>query len=64
MNNVNIPKWGFGMAPIKQKTKEKYTQAVTAVFQYINGKTHIDDINLDHLSEVKGLLNRCIRQDQ
>ncbi|MBM7555792.1 cold shock domain-containing protein [Halanaerobacter jeridensis] len=56
-------KWGFGMAPLKDKTKKKYNNAVTSVYNLIqNEKT--DENILGNISEFKGMINRCLRQDQ
>ena len=60
----NIPKWGFGMAPISSRMRLRYDAAVQAVADLLQENIPYCEVNLDHLSELKGMFNRCIRQDQ
>ena len=55
--------WGFGMAPIKSEVQEERRRCVLSLLDYLktNGET---DIELDSISQVKGLFNRILRQDQ
>lgn len=55
-------KWGFGHAPLKSKTALKNKKAVLSFLKHINDET--TEIDLDEISLVKGLINRCIRKDQ
>lgn len=55
-------KWGFGHAPLKSKTAFKNKKAVLSFLKHIKGET--TEIDLDEISLVKGLINRCIRKDQ
>lgn len=59
-----IAKWGFGMAPISAVMRARYDAAVQAVADLLEGNTVGEDIDLDHISELKGMFNRCVRQDQ
>lgn len=68
MVDFNIQKWGFGMAPLKPNTEYKYKKAAYTVFQiltcdndYKNKKT---EIIAEDVSNFKGMVNRCVRQDQ
>ena len=58
-------KWGFGMAPLKPKTKELNRQAVINVFALVKGKNNLAVAEMvESISIFKGLLNRILRQDQ
>jgi hypothetical protein len=59
-----IPKYGFGMAPISARMQGRYDLASEVVLAYFQeGKAAIE-VDPDCLSEVKGMFNRCVRQDQ
>lgn len=65
MDNIkSIAKWGFGMAPISERMQARYDAAVQTVLDLIDGNLTFDEVNLDTISELKGMFNRCIRQDQ
>lgn len=55
-------KWGFGHAPLKKETEYKNRKAI--ILLYKNLKDEDATIDLDAISLVKGLLNRCLRKDQ
>lgn len=57
-------KWGFGMAPISKGMRERYDGAVRSVSDFIDGSTGLDEVSLECFSELKGMFNRCVRQDQ
>lgn len=60
-----ITKWGFGSAPFKKETARKYLNAISIVADFISQRRDIPNEELcDALSEVKGLFNRILRQDQ
>lgn len=59
-----IPKWGFGMAPISDRMRERYDSAVQTALDFLQDNLCHDDVDLDHISELKGMFNRCLRQDQ
>lgn len=59
-----IEKWGFGMAPISEQMQARYDAAVQTMLDLINGNLTFSEVNLDSISELKGMFNRCIRQDQ
>lgn len=59
-----IPKWGFGMAPLKPETDSRYRAAVHTISDFLIGNLGLEQLLPESVSEVKGLVNRCIRQDQ
>jgi len=59
-----IAKYGFGMAPISSRMQGRYDFAVETVKGLLEGDPLDDETVLEALSEFKGMLNRCIRQDQ
>lgn len=59
-----IPKWGFGMAPLSEVMQARYEQAVNSVPSVLCNNLSLAEVSLDSISELKGMLNRCIRQDQ
>lgn len=59
----NISKWGFGMAPISQTMRERYDLAIQSTLELLES-TNLIDFDIKHLSELKGMFNRCIREDQ
>jgi hypothetical protein len=62
-----MQKWGFGMAPLTPETDRKYVCAVTSVKHLLNSDFNGErsgGLDLDAISETKGLFSRCVRQDQ
>ena len=59
-----VKKWGFGMAPISSRMRERYDGAVQSVNDFIEGKLKPGEVHPESFSELKGMLNRCVRQDQ
>lgn len=64
MANGSIAKWGFGMAPISQKMRNRYDRAVETALDILEGSAAADTVDLNDISELKGMFNRSIRQDQ
>lgn len=60
----HIAKWGFGMAPISSRMRERYDDAVQHLYDVVEGNILITEIVPEHLSEAKGMMNRCVREDQ
>lgn len=56
-------KWGFGMAPLKSNTDYNYKKATYSVWEILMDLNQ-NEIKIDDISIFKGLINRCIRQDQ
>lgn len=58
-------KWGFGMAPLKPETRQGRLDAALSVRDFILSNDAAGQRPLlINLSEVKGLFNRTVRQDQ
>ena len=58
--NLNL---GFGMVPPKPKTLGRYLQSAQSVLDFLFGAEPTEK-TLDAISEVKGLCNRVLREDQ
>lgn len=59
-------KWGFGLAPAKKPTqiaREKWVEHVLELLERPEAPAALK-VDLSALSEVKGLFNRVVRQDQ
>ena len=62
---VEIKKWGFGAAPLKHETKEKYAHSLKIVKNYfIDNSVTLNEEILTCISTVKGMFNRIIKQNQ
>jgi cold shock CspA family protein len=59
-----IAKWGFGMAPISQRMRERYDNAVHHLRELIEGNLTMQELTPDLISEAKGMMNRCVKEDQ
>jgi len=59
-----IARWGFGMAPISSRMQRRYDAAVQTALDLFDGNIEPQRVPLDDLSELKGMFNRCLRQDQ
>ncbi len=59
-------KWGFGLAPPKRATALKRQKCVAHVLDILERPEGVigSQADLDAMSEVKGLFNRVVRQDQ
>lgn len=62
----HIPKWGFGMAPLKKTTEQSNRKAIKHTRDFVLGENVIlcSGSILDDLSRVKGIFNRVVKQDQ
>lgn len=61
----HIPKWGFGMAPLKKSTNDENRKALEYVRDFVLKKNTLYSANLlNDLSRVKGIFNRIIKQNQ
>jgi|688.fasta_scaffold185088_3 hypothetical protein len=60
----SIAKWGFGMAPISANMQARYDDAIQAFLNLIDANLKREEIDLDHISQLKGMFNRCVRKDQ
>ena len=64
VQHKHIAKWGFGMAPISPRMRARYDRAVQSLLDVVDGRVDPSDIDPNDISELKGMFNRCIRQDQ
>jgi hypothetical protein len=61
MKTINA-KYGFGMSNISKEMSRRYTCSTKSLLDFIEGKSQ--KCNPSHVSEVKGMFNRCLRRDQ
>jgi len=54
----------FGHLPISDRMRPRYIQALQSAFRLTFSPQDAKSVSPDHLSEVKGMFNRCIRKDQ
>ena len=59
-----IAKWGFGMAPISRRMRERYDNAIQHLADLVGGSLSMQELVPELISEAKGMVNRCIREDQ
>jgi Meiotically up-regulated gene 113 len=59
-----IAKWGFGMSPISKTMEERYATAVRTVSLFLADEISPETLELEAISELKGMFNRCLRKDQ
>ena len=59
-----IAKWGFGMAPMSSRMRERYDNAVQNVLDFLYENIASDKVDPQNISELKGMFNRCVREDQ
>ncbi len=52
------------MAPISLNMRRRYDDAIQHLSDILNKSITIEEVNPDLLSEFKGMVNRCIREDQ
>lgn len=64
MVNKVIQKWGFGMAPISDRMNLRYSDAVSALLSFLAKHGNTEQLDLDSISELKGMYNWCLRKDQ
>lgn len=55
---------GFGRLPISDRMRPRYIRSLQSVISLLSSPEHNDPIDPSDLSEVKGILNRCVRKDQ
>ncbi|MFP3356276.1 GIY-YIG nuclease family protein [Planococcus sp. SIMBA_143] len=56
-------KWGFGMAPLKRSTEYENRKATVTMLNFLEEKP-LEAKHLDDMSHFKGMVNRCVKQDQ
>ena len=52
------------MAPISRIMQRRYDTAVQATLDFFDGNLSFNEVSLNDISELKGMFNRCVRQDQ
>ena len=52
------------MSPISSRMRERYNGAVQTVGDFIAGRLSLEEVPPESFSELKGMFNRCVRQDQ
>jgi len=57
-------KWGFGMSPISDGMRRRYDAAVESVSDWLAESRSGGVPSADAVSELKGMFNRCVREDQ
>jgi len=57
-------KWGFGMSPVSDAMESRYFNATQEVANLMNSSIPVSKINIDLLSDFKGMINRCLKKDQ
>lgn len=63
--NSGFQKWGFGMAPVKEKTDIERFEAIDALLLFMKEKNYADhECLLESISVIKGMFSRVFRQDQ
>lgn len=61
---MNIHKYGFGMADLSATMSRRFNNAVKVMSLFLNDKLSPDKVDLDAISELKGMFNRSLRKDQ
>ena len=59
-----VAKWGFGMAPISSRMRRRYDAGVHTVSDLMYGLPVDVETVPEALSDLKGMFNRYVRQDQ
>ncbi|GAB4039368.1 hypothetical protein [Spirosoma gilvum] len=59
-----IAKWGFGMAPISVVMGARYNGAANHMLQVITSMISLEEVNIEYISELKGMFSRGLKQDQ
>lgn len=52
------------MAPISSRMRPRYDAAVQTVLDLLYDNIELQDASPEHISELKGMFNRCLREDQ
>lgn len=59
-----IPKYGFGMSDLSETMRRRFDSAVEIISLFLENEISPDEIQLDAVSELKGMFNRSLRKDQ
>lgn len=61
---MNVPKWGFGSAPLKPEVYDKRCYAIHDMLNLLQDAYVEKSAICESISTIKGLLNRIVKQDQ
>ena len=64
MATRTIHKYGFGMSDISPTMSRRFNNAVNVMSFFLSDRLSPDDVDLDAISELKGMFNRSLRKDQ
>ena len=59
-----IPKYGFGMSDLSETMRRRFDFAVDIVSLFLKNEILPNEVQLDAVSELKGMFNRSLRKDQ
>lgn len=59
-----IHKYGFGMSDLSPTMSRRFDTAVDMVSLFLNNRISPHEVQLDAISELKGMFNRSLRKDQ
>lgn len=63
-NQILLSDSNFGRLPISDRMRPRYIHSLQSVLTFLNSPEDFSSIKPEDISEVKGLLNRCVRKDQ
>ena len=63
-NNISLSDSQFGRLPISDRMRPRYVISLQSVLSFLDSSKMNVSINPKYFSEVKGMLNRCVRKDQ
>lgn len=61
---MTIHKYGFGMSDLSVTMGRRFDNAVNIVSLFLRDRVSPDEVDLDAISELKGMFNRSLRKDQ
>ena len=63
-NNILLSDSQFGRLPISDRMRPRYITSLQSVLSFLDSSKMDVSANPKYFSEVKGMLNRCVRKDQ
>lgn len=64
MTIQTVHKYGFGMSDLSVTMRRRFDNAVDIVSLFLSDRLSPEEIDLDAISELKGMFNRSLRKDQ
>lgn len=64
MATRTIHKYGFGMSDLSPTMSRRFNNAIDVMSLFLSDKLSPDKVDLDAISELKGMFNRSLRKDQ